>query len=137
MGQDARWSTASGGRQLAEQAAFLHVRRAGAGVDERLWRLERDIRACVAQSGAGELSAVELTEEEWIGFAYGPSADRLLRALEAVLAYWDLPTGSYVSWRRGGLEAPEERRELSGPTRSVAGRGVRTMKMRPDRERER
>lgn len=109
---------------MAEHAAFVHVPRSHSKLaDERLCRLESDVRACVERAGVGELHGVELTDDEWIAFAYGPSADGLVRALDTVLGRWDLPSGSYLVWRRGGLDAPEERRALAAGEGSVtAGR---------------
>ena len=105
---------------VGEHAAFVHVPRADNEPAEGwLWRLECELEACLERERVGELAGVETTESEWVAFAYGPSANALLRALHRVLWHWSLPAGSYVAWRRGGLEEPEERQQLS------QGHGVR------------
>ena len=107
---------------VGEHAAFVHVPRANNEPAEGwLWRLECELEACLERERVGELAGVETTESEWIAFAYGPSADALVRALHRVLWHWSLPAGSYVAWRRGGLEEPEERQQLSG--QGQGGRG--------------
>jgi hypothetical protein len=109
-----------------EQAAFVHVVRTGAECDDHFWNLECQLRAGLAETGAGELGGVEEGDDEWIAFAYGRSADSLVRALDGVLRCWDVPAGSYLAWRRGGLEAPEERRALR-TERVVAATRVRVL----------
>ena len=107
---------------VGEHAAFVHVPRANNEPAEgRLWRLKCELEARLERERVGELAGVETTESEWIAFAYGPNADALVRALHRVLWHWSLPAGSYVAWRRGGLEEPEERQQLSGQGQGVRG----------------
>ena len=99
---------------MDEHAAFVHIpRSANDPGEEWLWRLEEALGTWLQATGSGELCGVETTAEEWIAFAYGPSADILLRALHQALDRFTLPPGSYLAWRRGGLEVPEEQQLLT------------------------
>ena len=92
---------------MGEHAAFVHVPRAGNEPGEGwLWRLECELEAYLESERVGELAGVETTEGEWIAFAYGRSAERLVSAVHESLECRRLPEGSYLAWRRGGLEAP-------------------------------
>ncbi len=105
---------------VGEHAAFVHVPRANNGPAEAwLWRLECELETRLERERVGELAGVETTEGEWIAFSYGPSAEALVRALHRTLGRWSLPAGSYLAWRRGGLDEPEERQQLGGQDHGV------------------
>jgi hypothetical protein len=78
------------------------------GLDE----IEDRLIEAIDDAGVGEFDGNEIGPEDATLYMYGPDADRLFSAVEAVLRDAALPPGSNVVVRYGGPGAEERRIEL-------------------------
>ena len=97
-----------------EQALIVSIRlRSGdmGSSDERqrIRTLEDQLSAAIKDSGLGEFDGDEFGNGVCTIYMYGPSADRLLTAVQPILKKFRAPAGSYLIKRYGKPGAKQER----------------------------
>lgn len=72
-----------------------------------LFEVQEQMASAIREAGAGEFDGDEMGEGECVLFMYGPNADRLFEAVQAVLKSSKLAAGGYAIKRYGEAGDPK------------------------------
>ena len=101
---------------MAEHAVIAHLRLSSAGFGtpaerQRLMELEGRLEQEIRQAHAREFDGNEFGDGECVWYMYGPDADVLYRATEAISREAAIHPGSFVVKRRGAAGDPSAKEE--------------------------